>query len=212
MSFYTGNRNNICCPGPINGNPLNGLCERVCIQTKKVFDSCMKQLLIQNQQVTVTYTGTPTEPLTFVGATSTLGVPATITNLVVDRLFDRPNYARVSGNVNVPLTISFTDATSAPGTGTGTVVVPFDVVLFVPQASIIPYFIEAFASASSTIGSYTSSHLFTIDICLTIIIKVVVEADLCIPSYGYCQIPPCTEFTEDQCSGVFDLPLFPTAT
>ena len=30
-------------PGQINGNPLNVLCEKVCVQVKKVFDACMQQ-------------------------------------------------------------------------------------------------------------------------------------------------------------------------
>ena len=53
MSFYTNNRNSTCCPGPINGNPLNGLCEKVCIRTTKVFDSAMKQIPLQGVQQTV---------------------------------------------------------------------------------------------------------------------------------------------------------------
>lgn len=209
MSFYTNNTNCICCPGPINGNPINGLCERVCIQTTKVFDSCMKQILIQNEQLTVTYSGTPTEPLTFISAENTPNTSTTITNLVVNRLVDRPCYARVSGNLNIPTTVTFTDNVGVTGTGTGTVVVPFDVILFVPEPSIVPYTIQGFGSVSSNIGSYTSSHLFTLDICLTMIIRVVVLAEICVPSYGYCQIPPCAEFETDQCSAVFDLPVFP---
>ena len=30
-------------PGPIVGNAANGLCEKVCIEVKKVFDACIKQ-------------------------------------------------------------------------------------------------------------------------------------------------------------------------
>ena len=50
MSFYSGNRQG-CNPGPIAGNPLNGLCEKACIQTRKVFDACMKQLQLENTQL-----------------------------------------------------------------------------------------------------------------------------------------------------------------
>ncbi len=42
MSFFC-NFQSDRCPGQINGNPLNGLCEKVCIQVKKVFDACMQQ-------------------------------------------------------------------------------------------------------------------------------------------------------------------------
>ena len=69
MSFYTNNRNSTCCPGPINGNPLNGLCEKVCIRTTKVFDSAMKQLPLNGLQQNVDFGGTePTLPITYIGA------------------------------------------------------------------------------------------------------------------------------------------------
>lgn len=213
MSFYTNNRNSTCCPGPINGSPLNGLCERVCIRTTKVFDSCMKQLSLTNVNQTATFTTTPVLPITYVGATSSQTNPATtISNLVVDRLVDRPNYARVSGIANIPFVITFTDGNNETQTATSSAGIPFDVILYVPQPSLIPYRIEAFGALSSTIGTYAGNNIFTIDACITIIIRVVVDAELCVPSYGYCQIPPALDFTQDQCQGVFDLPLFPTAT
>ena len=212
MSFYTNNRNSVCCPGPINGNPLNGLCERVCIRTTKVFDSCMRQLSLQNVQQTVTFPGgEPTQPITYVGAQSDPNNPSTISNLVVDRLLDRPNYARVSGIINIPIVITYTDGNNVTGTVDSVTSIPFDVILFVPQPSIIPYRIESFGAVSSNIGTYSGNNIFTIDECVTIIIRVVVDAELCVPSYGYCQIPPAIEFSQDQCAGVFELPLFPTA-
>lgn len=212
MSFYTGNRNTPCCPGPINGNPLNGLCERVCIQTTKVFDSCIKRISLQNVAQTAVFTTPPTEPITFIGASSSQINPATLSNLTVDRLTDRPNYARVSGIVNIPINITYSDATGTTNTATSTSSVPFDVILFVPQPSVIPYNVQAFGALSSTIGTYSGNNIFTLDECITIIIRIVVEAELCIPAYGYCQIPPSTDYTQDVCEGVFDLPLYPTAT
>lgn len=212
MSFYTNNRNSTCCPGPIMGNPLNGLCEKVCIRTTKVFDSAMKQVSNPGVQQTVTFeSGEPQLPLTYISAQNDATNPSYITNLIVDRLVDRPNYARVSGNINIPIVINFSDANNETQTATSTTTIPFDFVLFVPQPSIVPYRIESFAALSSNIGSYSGNNIFTIDECITIIIRVVVDAELCVPSYGYCQIPPAIEFSQDQCAGVFELPLFPTA-
>ena len=37
MSFFSGIRTEQI-PGPINGSPLRGLCEKVCIKDKKVFE------------------------------------------------------------------------------------------------------------------------------------------------------------------------------
>lgn len=212
MSFFTSNRADRC-PGPIVGNPLNGLCERVCIQTKKVFDSCLNQFQAANVNVTVdpdTYTPeNPTFPLTFVGCVST-GESATVDNLSVTRFDDRPNFARVSVDVNIPITISYTDANGVAGTATGTLTVTEDVVMCVPQASIIPFTVEAFGNAVCSDGRFIGDNTFEITTCTTVILRVVVEAELLVPSYGYCQIPPCQEYSNNACQGTFNLPLYPT--
>ena len=209
MSFFSGNRQG-CNPGPITGNPLAGLCEKACIQTRKVFDACMKQIQLDNVQVTLTgqTPADPVEPLTFVGC-STQVDDVVINNLVVDRFDDRPCFARVTGNVLVPITVNYTDANGVAGSGTGTITIPVDVVLYVPQPSVIPYQVTAFANAICSGGNWVSGSVFSVNPCLTLILRVVVDAELLIPTYGYCQIPPCQDYTQDVCTGFFDLPLYP---
>ena len=211
MSFFTSNRTERC-PGPIVGNPLNGLCERVCILTKKVFDSCINQFQAQNVDVIVTeYTpANPTFPLTFIGCSST-GEMATISNLTITRFDDRPNFARVTVDVNIPININYTDSNGVAGVARGTLTVSEDVVMCVPQASVIPFTIEAFGSAICNDGEYIGENTFRISACVTVILRVVVEAELLVPSYGYCAIPPCQEFNNDVCAGAFSLPLYPTS-
>ncbi len=212
MSFYSGGRLPNY-PGPIVGNPLTGICEKACISTKKVFDICIKQL--QENDVLVTAfnydPANPALPLTFVSATS---VPngATIENLTIDRLDDKPCFARVRGNVVVPIVITYTDANGVSGTADATVSVAEDVILYIPQPSIIPTTVEVTASLSTPDGEFVGDNRFCLDFCLSIILKVVVEAEILVPSYGYCPIPACQEFTQDACSGFFDLPLFPAQT
>ncbi len=209
MSFFSGNRQG-CNPGPITGNPLQGLCEKACIQTTKVFDACMKQIQLDNAQVTLTdqTPASPTTPLTFVSCSTQID-NVTINDLVVDRFDDKPCFARVSGSVAIPITVNYTDSTGTAGSGVGTITVPIDVVLYVPQPSVIPYQVTAFANAICSGGRYVSGSTFGIDPCITLIIRIVVDAELLIPTYGYCQIPPCQDFTQDVCSGYFDLPLYP---
>ena len=211
MSFFTSNRTDRC-PGPIVGNPLNGLCEKVCVLTKKVFDSCMNQFQAQGVNVVVTdYTPTnPTFPLTFIGCSST-GESATTSNLTINRIDDRPNFARVTVDVNIPININYTDANGVAGTARGILTVNEDVVMCVPQASVIPFTVEAFGSAICSDGEYIGDNTFKITCCVTVILRVVVEAEILLPSYGYCAIPPCQEFSNDVCAGVFDLPLYPTS-
>lgn len=209
MSFFSGNRQGNL-PGPMVGNPLNGLCEKAVIQTRKVFDACMKQ--IQQNGVSLTLTDftpeNPAFPLTFVSCSAnTSGV--TVSNVVVDRFDDRPCFARVSADANIPITINYTDANGVAGSAVGQIPVSNDVVLYVPQPSIVPYQVEAFGGAICANGTFTDDTTVTIDACITLVLKVVVEADILVPTYGYAQIPPCQEFSQETCTGFFDLPLFP---
>lgn len=212
MSFYTDSRPGIF-PGQTN-NITNGLCERIAIQTTKVFDACMNQAQIENYSLTLSNfnPANPTAPLNFVSGNS-LGSSATVSNLVITRFDDRPNFARVQANINIPVTVTYTDATNTPGTASGTITVNQDVILYVPQPSLTPIDVVAFGSAVIAGATYNAATGgFTVSACLTTILKVVAVVDVLVPSYGYTPIPPCTPYTSDDvCPGVFDLPLYPTA-
>ena len=54
-----------------------------------------------------------------------------------------------------------------------------------------------------------TNESFTVSCCVTVIIKILMEVELLVPSYGYATIPPCQEYTQEVCSGFFELPLFP---
>ena len=212
MSFYTDARPGIF-PGQTN-NVMNGLCERICIQTTKVFDACMNQSQIEDYSLTLTNfnPAAPTTPLTFVSGSS-VGSNATVTDLIITRFDDRPNFARVQANINIPVTVTYTDANNVPGTAEGTITLAQDVVLYVPRPSLTPIDVVAFGSAVIASGVYnTTTGGFTISACVTTILKVVATVDVLVPSYGYCPIPPSTPFAGSTvCPGVFDLPLYPTA-
>ena len=212
MSFFTGGRSDRT-PGPIAGNPLSGICEKVCIETKKIFDACISQIQENNLVVTVINQNppAPVQPLTFVSARSTTTEPI-LSNLSVERFEDRPNFARVTVTVTIPIEVTYTDANGIEGTGTSSITITKDIVMYVPQASIIPYEIEGFCNCVAPEGTYLGNNQFSINACITVIIKVVSEANLLVPSYGYASIPPCQDYTQDLCSGFFDLPLYPNAT
>lgn len=210
MSFCNNNSTQDRCPGNINGNPMNGLCEKVCIQTTKIFDACMMQTSIDS---TVTLTNltpeNPTQPLTFVSGSSTSSV-GTITALTVTPIADRPGLSRVTTTISIPIQIAYTDANGVAGTGTGSISVSQDVIMCVPTGSVITPVIAATVNMAAPRGTYVGENTFSITSCVTIILKVQADVNLLIPSYGYCRIPQCTEFSQDVCQGVFDLPLFPT--
>ena len=210
MSFFC-NFQSDRCPGQISGNPLNGLCEKVCIQAKKVFDACMQQMQLTDIDLDITNLtpANPTYPLTFISAKS-LSTEGVISNLLIEPLAERPNCARVRADVTIPVSVAYTDANGVEGAATSSVTITKDVILNIPAASIMPYSVEAVVSLVSTLGSYSGENQFTIDACVSIIMKIVMEVELLIPSYGYCAIPPCQDYTQEVCAGFFELPIYPS--
>ena len=46
---------------------------------------------------------------------------------------------------------------------------------------------------------------------VTVVLKVLAKVEVLVPSYGYCEVPPCEEFADSVCDEFFSLPLFPQA-
>lgn len=210
MSFCNNSSTPDRCPGNISGNPMNGLCEKVCIQTIKIFDACMMQTSIDS---TVTLTNltpaNPALPLTFVSGASTSSI-GTITALAITPITDRPGLSRVTATISIPIQIAYTDANGVAGVGTSTISITQDVIMCIPTGSVITPNIAATVNMAAPRGTYVSDYTFNITSCITVILSVQAPVNLLVPSYGYCKIPPCTEFSQDVCQGVFDLPIFPT--
>ncbi len=262
MSFYSyKNANAAMSPGCITGNPVEGLRERVCVQVKNVYDSCMQQEQLNNQVITVSgivpilpdNTCQPANtrpcncvcsgcscncscktcggPITYCEAVenaensgSALPQPCgtwtfescrssttcgTISNLSIDRLCDRPQFARVKGTVSVPIDVLFMDQNCQEWMGRATLSVGKDVLLAIPDESIVPFTLESLVSAICVSGTYLGDGQFRITICVTVILKVLAEVEMMVPSYGMCAVPPCEEFAENVCDEFFSLPLFP---
>ena len=208
MSFFS-NFQSDKCPGNIAGNPLSGLTEKVCIQAEKVFDAAIKQNQLENYTITLTDFNpeSPTYPLTFVSA-RTASSQGTISNLNIERQMDKHS-ARVSGTVAIPLQVVYTDNCGVEGTATASICVPFDVLLFIPSPSIMPFNVTAIVSAVVPEGTGGAEATFTVNACITVILKVSMPVELLVPSYGYCAIPPAQEYSQEVCAGFFELPLYP---
>ncbi len=210
MSFFS-NFQSDKCPGSISGNPLNGMCEKVCIQAQKIFDACIKQIQVENYTLTLTdaIPADPTYPLTFISARSTTST-GVITALNVERLADKPGCARVQATVNIPVEVVYTDANGVEGVAQANISVAQDVLLFVPAPSIMPYKVTAEVSAVCAEGTFNAdTNTFSVNACLTIILKVAIDVEILVPSYGYCAIPPAQEYSQEVCTGFFELPLYP---
>ena len=120
MSFFS-NFSSDHCPGPITGNPLNGLCEKVCIQAEKIFDAGIIQTRLENYTLVLTdlTPECPTYPLTFVSARSITGT-GTVSDLSVERQPDSC-CARVQARVTIPVEVVYTDACGREGKALSTI-------------------------------------------------------------------------------------------
>lgn len=212
MSFFINN-NNPNRPGPICGNSSNGLCEKALIETTKVFDACLSQSTETGVVLSVSdFTpANPTLPLTFIMTEASQDSEAFISDLVVTRLADRPNFANITGNVTIPLVVTYRDANGVLGSGTSSVTYPINTVLYYPQPSLHPTRVEVTAQFRSQFGTFSGENIFTVTGCLQIIIKVVADVLLLIPTYGYPNLPQCQIDEVNVCPGIFDTPLFPTS-
>ena len=228
MSFYSyKNATPVNSPGEISGNALDGLNERICIQVQRVYDSCLQQEQLDRVDVTITsyaqvvnncgcgeqspaQPSAPVEPLSFESCRSSTS-NIDVSNLTVERLCDRPCFARVRGYIEIPIEVLFTDSRCVEYIGRGVVRVNKDVLLSVPDDSIVPYTLEGLASAICVSGCYRGNNVFRLTICVSIILKVLAQVEILVPSYGFCNIPPCEEFADNVCDEFFSLPLFPPA-
>lgn len=214
MSFYINNTNPNK-PGPVSGNALNGICEKILIETTKVFDACVCSTTETGiiLQATNFNPANPALPLTYISAETSVGLSSTISDLVIERLDTCPNYATVSFTITIPVTITYRDANGVLGSALSSIVVNKSVLLFVPQPALMPIDIVATGIFSSRIGTFTSPDIFTVTGCIQVIIKVVSVVDVLVPSYGYPVLPPCQQPPQQNaCPGLQDLPLYPTAT
>lgn len=215
MSFYSyKNEGNPRCPGRIGFEGLRKILEKVCIQVNKVYDSCLQQETLSNVRIVLTEICKSrtsfVPPLTFISCRSTT-VKGKLVGTHIDRLPERPNFARVRTNVEIPIEVVFEDAEGRQGSGMAVITIPKDVILFVPDESVIPFQLESVVNAVCVSGRFVPGETFRfdVDVCITIILKIVAKVELLVPAFGFCEIPPCEEFAEQVCEEIFSLPLFP---
>ncbi len=147
---------------------------------------------------TIAPNSAPVPPITFESCRSST-TQAAIRNLSVERLCDRPCFARVRCTVDVPIDILFVDSRCVEYIGKGVVSVDRDVLLSIPDESIVPYTLEAMASAICVSGCFVGNNQFKMTVCVTIILKVLADVEILVPSYGFCTIPPAEEFADSVC-------------
>lgn len=186
------------------------MCEKVCIQAQKIFDACIKQIQLENYTLTLTdaVPADPTYPLTFISARS-LSSTGIITGLNIERLSDKPGCARVQATIGIPVEVLYTDANGVEGVAQSMISVTEDVLLYVPAPSIMPYKATSEVSAVCAEGRFRDDGTFSVNACITVILKIAIDVEILLPSYGYCAIPPAQDYSQEVCAGFFELPLYP---
>lgn len=190
------------CNNPQETQTNCGSPERVCIQAQRVFDACISQFSQENQSVPVSF---PSPVTTFVSARSG-------TNSILSGVTITPQagsgLSRIQYTVTIPIEVYALDANGNTVVGTASVSYNQDILLRVPETALVPAEVQASAKIVGVNGTL-SNNVLTIGLCVTIITRIVADVELLIPSYGYPALPNCQEYTEDICSAVFNLPIYP---
>lgn len=210
MSFYNARGGGIY-PGVIEGNALTGMRHRVAVSIERVLDSCLKQETAEHTKLRISKISPsdPTPPLKFQSAFS-VQTPAAVSEISIARLAERPEFARIKCIVTIPMRVTFEDSKGKKFTAESELAVPEDVILYVPKTSIFPFEVKAAASVNCAEGKPSGENAFSVTACYTIITKITAPTDLLIPAYGFCPTPHAVDFSKEESSEFFDLPLYPS--
>ncbi len=184
-------------------------CEKVCVEVRRIFDACIQQKSVENARLIVSFpcgkgaTGEEVESITNNG-------PCVVSNLTITPLPDSV-CSRVRYTLTIPIAVVKEECGHVV-TGTTSFTLQQDLLLKIPASSVlVPVEIQAVCNVTGLNGVLSDSVLTT-TLCISIITKVYADVIISIPTYGYPCIPPCQEFEEDICEGVFNRPIFPTAS
>lgn len=175
------------------GNFEDGLCCRMVIETKRVFDGCA----FTDENVTLALTTDRQIPqqVTFVAARA---VGSELESYSVTRGAD--GCSRICGEIVTRFAVTYSD------NGTLTTVAAYyrehkDFLLRLPDNNaLVPYSIEIQTYNAVVSGAIVSSNSVTVTGCILQLIKAVAPVDILVPTYGYCKYPPCTGC--GVCSGI----------
>lgn len=184
-------------------------CEKVCVEVRRIFDACIQKKSVENARLTVSFprsqdaVGKEVESITNNG-------PCVVSDLTITPLPDSV-CSRVRYTLTIPICVVKEECGHVV-TGTTSYTLQQDLLLKIPASSVlVPVEIQAVCNVTGLNGVLSDSVL-TCTLCISIITKVYADVIISIPTFGYPCIPPCQEFEEDICEGVFNRPIFPTAS
>lgn len=191
--------------GRIRGSALSGLCERACIEVKKIFDGCASAAA--NESFTVRlegFTGGTSAPFTFTSAAES-GF-STVGDVVVTGA--NGEKSRLGFTVTTPIIVTYVDSAGETGTASAAINFAQTAEFVLPDRTPYPYAIEAAVSLFSDSGAFLSADTVTFSACVMRIARVTATVEMLVPTYGYCEYPTC-ESAAGRCPGVAGRPRFP---
>ncbi len=206
-------------PGPCTETaPCPPITEIVCVDVKKVFDSCSN---VQCEEFCVEFTApgvvitpaapAPTPPFTFVSCTAG---PASVGPISESAVPGEPLLQRITATICGPASVVFTDSLGV----TYTISIPEtyicfdkDVLLYMPNPSMMFGRIEVVTFTCLGARFTTTDTVPTV--CVTIGLRAIVKSEgrvqLLIGAYGYCPVPPACRELGTLCES-FEAAPFPT--
>lgn len=190
--------------GRICGNPLNGLCERMCIRADCIIDGCQSRRNGETAVLTLTdFTGGVAPPYTFLRACA----GRTTAFTVQETCNAGCNCCRVRGIMQIPVTVQYRDANGTCGCAHGTFDVSRDFTLRTPSPAVADYRFEGEATVVCTTGTFLTDNAVSVTYCIVETYKTVIRADILVPTYGFAVYPACEKC--DDCSALLNSALFP---
>ena len=168
-----------------SGNINDGLCCRMVIEVKRVFDGCASS----DENITLTLT---TDAIFPQGAefVSARVVGSELVGYSVTSCGN--GFSRVVGEIVTTFAVTYSlngQLTTVQAEQSENK----DVLLRLPTSnSAVPYSIEVQTNMRIGSGAIIGNNAVSITGCRIQIIKVTALVDILVPTYGYCSYPPCT--------------------
>lgn len=182
------------------GGDFGGLCCRMVIETKRVFDGC--RFVDENITLTLTTEHPLPNDAVFVSARV---VSSEFVDLAISD--GSGGCCNVCGEIITRFAVTYSSGGSLFTVAAANRETK-NVLLNLPQnGSLVPFSIEVSTVFNVGSGAVVGANAVSVTGCLLQIIKVTAPVDILIPTYGYCKYPPCTGSV---CPGISTQVIFPT--
>jgi len=197
--------NNSIRAGRICGNPLTGLCERVVIEVRRVYDGSVTRMRNKTLIVHVSIPEEIPAPYTFLSSES-------CGETRFEHVRQTPvggGRTHITGDLIIPCKVCYKDANGVIHSTCTEVTLHRDIFLNTPQNSLVPCEITNHCRLACDVGTFLSNETISMVVCVVILTKCIVLSDIVVPSYGRAVYPEITDGEDTLCNRLLDLEIFP---